>query len=57
MLENDTTENPMYTAVHYDRFNELMFLWLADGRREVKRIKHRFYTPVRGQYGAMPCGM
>lgn len=47
----------MYTAVHYDRFNELMFYWLSDGTRDAKQVKHRFYSPMRGHYGSRPCGM
>jgi len=47
----------MYTSVYYDRFNEYMFYWLTDGSRGAKKVKHRFYTPVKGQYGAMPCNM
>lgn len=47
----------MYTAIHHDRQNNLMFLWYTDGTRQAYRVKHRFYTPNLNEYGSTPCGM
>jgi DNA polymerase elongation subunit (family B) len=47
----------MYSALHYDRYSGKMFYWLTDGTKNVQAVKHRFYTPIRGQYNALPCGM
>lgn len=53
-----TTSNiPMYTAAHHDRRNGMMFVWYADGSRQGYRVAHNFYTPNRGEYNSMPCGM
>ena len=48
---------PMYTAIHHDRNAGLMFVWYADGSRQAYTVSHNFYTPNRGEYGSMPCGM
>ena len=47
----------MYTAIHHDRQNNLMFLWYEDGSRQAYKVKHRFFTPNYGEYGSTPCGM
>ena len=49
--------NPMYTAIHHDRQNNLMFLWYEDGSRQAYKVKHRFYTPNLGEYDSVPSGM
>ena len=53
----DTKNLPMYRAIHHDRRNKLMFVWYTDGSRMAYEVHHRFFTPNRGEYGAMPCGM
>ena len=53
MIENKV----MYSSIHHDRNNELMFVWYNDGSRMVYKTKHKFYTPNQGEYGARPCGM
>lgn len=47
----------MYTAVHHDRQNNLMFMWYEDGTRKAYKVKHRFFTPNFGEYNSVPCGM
>ena len=47
----------MYTAIHHDRQNNLMFLWYEDGSRQAYKVKHRFYTPNLGEYDSVPSGM
>lgn len=47
----------MWTAIHHDRSKNLMFVWYTDGSRTASKTKHRFFTPVRGEYGSSPSGM
>ena len=51
------TNKKMWTAIHYDRRNNLMFLWTADGARSGYKIKNRCFTSRLGEYGSRPCGM
>jgi len=53
----EMTDKSMYTAIHHDRQNNLMFLWYADGERQAYKVKHRFFTPNYGEYGSVPSGM
>ena len=53
MIENKV----MYSAVHHDRNNDLIFVWYNDGSRMAYKTKHKFYTPNQGEYGSRPCGM
>ena len=53
MLENKL----MYSAVHHDRNNDLIFVWYNDGSRMAYKTKHKLYTPNQGEYGSRPCGM
>ena len=57
MPDNSPENRPMYTAIHHDRFNDLIFIWYADGTKNGFRVKHRSYTPVQGQNDAKPSGM
>lgn len=47
----------MWSAIYHDRDTDNLFLWYDDGTMEQQRIVNTFYTPNRGQYGAIPCGM
>ena len=47
----------MWSAIYHDRDTDNLFLWYDDGTLEQKRIVNTFYTPNRGEFGAMPCGM
>ena len=50
-------KKPMWTAIHHDRQKNLMFLWYADGTRTAIKTKHRFFTPIRGEYGSSVSAM
>ena len=50
-------EHRMWSAIYHDRDTDNLFLWYDDGTMEQKRIVNTFYTPNRGEFGAMPCGM
>jgi DNA polymerase elongation subunit (family B) len=58
-----TNAPPMYTAIHHDRRNGLIFRWYgkdSEGNKTeplADRVNHRFFTPNAGEYGAIPCGM
>lgn len=56
-MSNDTSEKVMWSAIHHDRNNDLLFIWFTDGTRIAKKTKHRFYTPNRGEFSAQPSGM
>ena len=47
----------MWSAIYHDRDTDSLFLWYDDGTMEQKRIVNTFYTPNRGEFGAMQCGM
>ena len=47
----------MWTAIYHDTDTDNLFLWYDDGTTEQKRIVNTFYTPTRGEFGAIPCGM
>lgn len=47
----------MWSAIHHDRRSDRVFVWYTDGNRLSYPVKHRFFTPNRGEYGAYPCGM
>lgn len=47
----------MWSAIYHDRDTDNLFLWYDDGSMEQTRIVNTFYTPNRGEFGAMPCGM
>ena len=49
-------EHRMWSAIYHDRDTDNLFLWYDDGTMEQKRIVNTFYTPNRGEFGAMPCG-
>lgn len=48
---------PMWSAIHHDRQKNLMFVWYTDGTRTAVKTKHRFFTPIRGEYGSSVSGM
>ena len=48
---------PMWSAIHHDRQKNLMFVWYTDGTRTAVKTKHRFFTPMRGEYGSSVSGM
>lgn len=52
-----TQKLPIYTAIHHDRKNGYVFIWYADGTRGAYNVKHRFFTPVKGEYGSVSTGM
>ena len=52
-----TAENRMWSAIYHDRDTDNLFLWYDDGTMEQTRIVNTFYTPNRGEFGAVPCGM
>lgn len=35
----------------------MVYVWHVDGTRKQYKTKHTLYTPNRGEYGSMPCGM
>lgn len=47
----------MWSSIHHDRNSGNVFVWYTDGSRYKYPVKHRFFTPNRGEYGAYPCGM
>lgn len=47
----------MWSSIHHDRRSDRVFVWYTDGKRLSYPVKHRFFTPNRGEYGAYPCGM
>lgn len=47
----------MWSSIHHDRRSDKVFVWYTDGKRLAYPVKHRFFTPNRGEYGATPCGM
>ena len=51
------SNKPMWSAIHHDRSNNLVFVWYNDGTRTATKTKHKFYTPNRGEFGAYPSGM
>lgn len=57
MADTSPENRQMYTAIHYDRFNGIIFIWYADGTRAGFKVKHRSYTPIQGQYNSKPSGM
>ena len=52
-----TVETRMWSAIYHDRDTDNLFLWYDDGTMEQTRIVNTFYTPNRGELGAVPCGM
>jgi len=56
-MQEEQTKKSMWSAIHHDRAKNLMFLWYTDGTRTAVRTKHRFFTPIRGEYGSSPSGM
>jgi len=38
MPDNSPENRPMYTAIHHDRFNDLIFIWYADGTKNGFRV-------------------
>ena len=48
---------PMYTSIHHDHKTDMVYVWHVDGTRKQYKTKHTLYTPNRGEYGSMPCGM
>jgi len=57
MPDNLPNTIPMYTAIHHDRFKNLVIIWYADGKRAGFRVSHRSYTPIQGQHGSIPSPM
>ena len=55
--EEDSGVHRMWSAIYHDRDTDSLFLWYDDGTMEQKRIVNTFYTPNRGEFGAMQCGM
>jgi len=51
------SDKPMWSAIHHDRANDLIFVWYNDGTRTANKTKHKFYTPNRGEFGSYPSGM
>ena len=49
--------HPMWTAIYHDRETDQLFLWYDTGKLETKVITNTFYTPNRGEYNSIPCGM
>lgn len=47
----------MWTSIHHDRKSDRVFVWYTDGKRLSYPVKHRFFTPTRGEYNSYPCGM
>lgn len=56
-MDTIVEKKPMWSAIHHDSRSDKVFIWYTDGKRLVYPIKHRFFTPNRGEYGAYPCGM
>lgn len=54
MLED---QKPMWSSIHHDRNNDRMFVWYTNGDRKAYNVKHRFYTPNRGEFGSYSTGM
>lgn len=47
----------MWEAIYHDPEKDRMFLWYMDGTMDVLQNINTFYTNIRGQFGAKPCGM
>lgn len=54
-MEIDT--KPMWSSIHHDRNSDKMFVWYTNGDRRAYNVKHRFYTPNRGEFGSYATGM
>lgn len=48
---------PMWTAIYHDPDSDQLFLWYDTGKLDTKVITNTFYTPNRGEYSSVPCGM
>jgi DNA polymerase elongation subunit (family B) len=47
----------MFTGVYHDTYKDMVFVWHGKGSTPVvKKVKHQFYTPNRGEMGAIPSG-
>ena len=55
--EDTSAVHPMWTAIYHDRDTDRLFLWYDTGRLESKVISNTFYTPYRGEFNSIPCGM
>lgn len=51
------TQSPLYTNIYHDRRTDDIFVWYEDGSKQQYSTKHRFYTPIKGEYGSLPCDM
>lgn len=49
--------NPLYSHVYHDARTDKVYVWYEDGTRKSYNTTHRFYTPIRGEYESMDCGM
>ena len=57
-VSNTETKAPkMWEAIYHDPEKDRMFLWYMDGTMDVLQNINTFYTNIRGQFGAKPCGM
>lgn len=56
-MDSQNTPTSMFTAIHHDRNNSMVFVWYAGGARKVYKTRHRFYTPIQGEYNSKPSGM
>lgn len=56
MIENKP-KYPMWEAIYHDTDTDKMYLWYDNGKMDVFKTSNIFYTPIKGQFGAQPCGM
>lgn len=57
VAEENKNVRPMWRSVFHDQENDRMFIWYVDGTMDALPVEYEFYTPNRGEYGAVPCGM
>jgi len=57
MTDTEKKVLPMWSAIHHDNRSGRVFVWYTNGDRLSYKVKHRSYTPHRGEYGSQPCGM
>jgi DNA polymerase elongation subunit (family B) len=52
-----STTIPMFTGIHHDTHKDMVFVWHGKNNKPVvKKVKHQFFTPNRGEMGAVPSG-